>query len=170
MQPEAVAAELLDHVDAGDRVIGRVTRGEIHARGLRHRAVHIVVTNPSGALFVQRRSLLKDCAPGLWDSSAAGHVDAGEDYDTAAARELDEELGLAAIELSYRGQLAASAATGFEFVRYYTACTSRVPLPDPAEIMDSGWFSPTELGNWQRHQPEAFTATFRHIFSTLYPH
>ena len=34
----------------------------------------------------------KDSSPGLWDSSASGHLDCGEDYDACAVRELREEL------------------------------------------------------------------------------
>ena len=38
-------------------------------------------------MFVQQRSQRKDRQPGLWDSSASGHVERGEDYDAAAVRE-----------------------------------------------------------------------------------
>jgi hypothetical protein len=37
------AAELLDIVDEADRVVGRATRGEAYAHGLRHRCVFILV-------------------------------------------------------------------------------------------------------------------------------
>ena len=45
--------ELFDVVDAGDRVIGRATRRQVHARQLRHRAVHVLVFDMMGRLFVQ---------------------------------------------------------------------------------------------------------------------
>lgn len=45
-------------------------------------------------LLLQKRSILKDAFPGAWDISSAGHVDAGEKCDDAAARELTEELGV----------------------------------------------------------------------------
>ena len=62
--------------------------GEVHGNNLRHRAVHILVFNNLGELFLQKRSRWKDRHPRRWDSSAAGHVDAGEEYDVAANREL----------------------------------------------------------------------------------
>ena len=74
--------ELLDVVDDNDEVIAIKTRGEIHARGLMHRSVHILVFNSRGEVFLQKRSLSKDEQPGKWDSSAAGHVDSGE-FDLA---------------------------------------------------------------------------------------
>ena len=78
--------ELFDVVDAQDRVTGKLPRREVHARGLRHRAVHMLVVNGAGRVFLHKRSMAKDLFPGVWDSSAAGHVGAGEDYDGTAAR------------------------------------------------------------------------------------
>lgn len=86
--------EIFDVVNAQDEVVGQATRVEVHAQGLIHRAVHVLVFNARGAVFLQKRSMTKDKSPGLWDSSASGHVDSGEDYDRCAARELQEELGL----------------------------------------------------------------------------
>ena len=54
--------ELFDVVDAADRVIGRAARRQVHARRLRHRAVHIFVFDPRGWLFVQKRAA-KDAKP-----------------------------------------------------------------------------------------------------------
>src|SRR5204863_9957868 len=83
-------------VDENDRPAGDATRSEVHGNNLRHRAVHLFIFNRQGELFLQKRSAWKDRHPLLWDSSAAGHVDAGENYDETAARELEEELGVVA--------------------------------------------------------------------------
>ena len=88
--------ELLSVVDENDCIIDTCPRHIIHATGLRHRAVHILVFNEQGQLFLQKRSMKKDLNGGLWDTSAAGHVDAGEDYDVSAVREIEEELGISA--------------------------------------------------------------------------
>src|SRR5260221_2408518 len=85
--------ELFDVVDLDDRVTGRAPRSAVHAGKLLHRAVHVLIHDTNGHLFLQKRSLSKDTFPGCWDSSCSGHVDAGEDYVTAARRELGEELG-----------------------------------------------------------------------------
>jgi len=111
----SVSHELLDVVDENDNVVAVKTRGEIHARGLMHRAVHILLFNSSGELFLQKRSLAKDEQPGKWDSSAAGHVDSGEDYADCARREIGEELGIGHVEAgpltrsSYHAGRAADA-------------------------------------------------------------
>ena len=87
-------AELVDVVDADDRVIEVVTRAAMRASGLRHRAVYLIVQSTSGALLVHQRSFDKDIAPGWWDIAVGGVVSAGETYDAAGRRELAEEIGV----------------------------------------------------------------------------
>ena len=99
--------ELFDLVDREDRVIGVVRRGEAHGNpALLHRSVQALVFNAAGELLLQRRSPAKDLFPGYWCASASGHVDRGEEYAAAAARELHEELGvtLDASDLMYLGK------------------------------------------------------------------
>lgn len=158
-------ADLLDVVDAEDRVIGVASRADVHALSLRHRSVHILVHDGRGRFYVQRRSEFKDCQPGLWDTSAAGHVDHGEDYHVAAPRELAEELGLHGLVLTPVASLPASADTGFEFVRVYAACANAEPQPDPGEIAEARWCDRDELARWIAREPERFTASFRCIFA-----
>src|SRR5690242_14497711 len=86
--------EIFDVVNEMDEVIGRRPRSEVHRLGLMHRAIHVLVFNQAGQLFLQKRSMLKDRQPGVWDSSSSGHVDSGEEYDACAIRELREEIGL----------------------------------------------------------------------------
>ena len=141
-----VADELLDVVDAGDRVIGVASRGEIHARGLKHRSAHILVFNARGEVFLQKRSVHKDEQPGLWDSSAAGHVDSGEDYAACARRELDEELGIddgAPLEVLFK--LPASAALGNEHCQVFRVVHDGELRLDPGEIDGGEWLLPAAL-------------------------
>ncbi len=86
--------EILDVVDSEDLIIGKASRVQVHNNGLMHRSVHVLVFNSTGSLFLQKRSMIKGESPGLWDSSAAGHVESGEDYLNCAKRELEEELSL----------------------------------------------------------------------------
>src|SRR5436190_10290934 len=112
--------EIFDVVNEHDQVIGRRSRSEVHQLGLMHRAVHVLVFNFAGQLFLQKRSLSKDRQPGLWDSSSSGHVDSGEDYDACAIRELREEIGLKLETPPQRlFKLAASAETDQEHVWVY---------------------------------------------------
>jgi len=86
---------MLDVVDLNDVVVGSKTRGEVHRLQLPHRSVHVLVFNPDKDLLLQKRSMLKDECAGMWDSSCAGHVEAGQSYAETVAREFEEELGVA---------------------------------------------------------------------------
>jgi len=87
--------EAFDTVDENDRVIGQATRSECNTNpDLIHRAVFILIYDDQGRILWQKRSMTKDTCPGQWVTSASGHVDAGEDYSTAAHREVREELGI----------------------------------------------------------------------------
>ena len=88
--------ERVDIVDDDDRVIATVSRAEMRARNLQHRAVSIAVLGSDGRLLVHRRAATKDVWAGMWDLAAGGVVAAGESYEKAAKRELAEELGITA--------------------------------------------------------------------------
>lgn len=94
--------ELVEVVDERDRVVRVVTRREMRAKRLRHRAVFIAVVHPSGRLLVHQRSPHKDLWPGWWDIAVGGVVAAGEPYELAAVRELAEEVGLDIVRAGLR--------------------------------------------------------------------
>ncbi|MFH2125498.1 MAG: NUDIX domain-containing protein [Pseudomonadota bacterium] len=94
MSPAQDPGELLPVVDDQDRQVGLASRSQVHGQGLLHRAVHVLLFDLDDNLWLQRRSQAKDTYPGMWTSSASGHLDPGEDYYAAAQRELREELGL----------------------------------------------------------------------------
>ncbi len=154
--------EVFDVVDMADEVTGQATRGEVHAQGLIHRAVHLFVFNPAGELFLQKRSQLKDIHPGVWDSSAAGHLDSGEDYGAAAERELEEELGLTGVELTGIGKLPPSESTGQEHVQLYRASVGKkVKLRYPCSEVETGAFFPIAvISDWVEKRPQDFAGGF----------
>jgi 8-oxo-dGTP pyrophosphatase MutT (NUDIX family) len=88
------AEEILDVVDEHDRVVGRLPRGEVYARGLRHRCVFVLARDAEDRVFVHRRTATKLVFPSLYDMFVGGVVGAGESYDDAALREAEEELGV----------------------------------------------------------------------------
>ena len=138
--------ELLDVVDEIDVVIDRRTRGEIHRLGLTHRAVHVLVFNSDGHLFIQKRSMSKDESPGKWDCSAAGHVDSGEQYHECAVRELNEELGFAPTnELNPLFKLKAAEDTGMEHCWVYQTTYDGPMVLQEEEIDEGQWLTPDAL-------------------------
>ncbi len=160
--------ELLDVVNERDEVTGRQSRRRVHQQGLRHRAVHVLVFNASGHLFLQKRSATKDTFPGAWDSSASGHVDAGESYEACALREIREELGVTLdAPLAALFKLAACPDTGHEFVWVYRG-QSEGPFRLPPEEIECGdWFSPVRVTRWLADKPSEFAPAFRLIWDRL---
>lgn len=156
-----MAEEIFDVVDENDRPVGRAPRREVHARGLRHRAVHVLVFDAAGRVLLQRRSATKDTFPNTWGASASGHVDAGEDYDACAVRELREEVGLVpAAPLQRVLRLTPCVETGNEFVWVYLGRSEGAVLAAPSEVSATGWFSVAEVDAWCRERPAELTPSF----------
>jgi 16S rRNA (adenine1518-N6/adenine1519-N6)-dimethyltransferase len=158
-QAQDVHGEIFDVVDESDRVIGQASRHEVHRRKLLHRAVHIFVFNEIGDLFLQRRSKWKDTHPLRWDSSAAGHVNAGQTYDDTAPREVEEELGVS-VEAESHWVLPPGANTGWEHVRLYRARHDGPFHLNPAELDGGGFFTPAQIDRWTAARPEDFAPGF----------
>lgn len=147
--------ELFDVVDEQDRVTGQLARREVHRQKLRHRAVHLLVMNRAGKVFLHQRSMTKDLFPGFWDSSAAGHVGAGEDYDGTALRELAEELGCRPARLPQRlFKIEAREETGQEFVWVYRVESEGPFVLQPEEIERGDWFTVAEIDRWLAERPQ----------------
>jgi isopentenyldiphosphate isomerase len=74
-----------------------------HLTGMPHCTAHVGLVTPGGFVVLQRRSVHKAQFPDAWDMAVTGHVSLPADepprpitYAEAAARELEEEMGLAA--------------------------------------------------------------------------
>ncbi|MFJ8648080.1 NUDIX domain-containing protein [Streptomyces sp. NPDC093546] len=91
------ADEILDVVDENDVVVGQAPRGEVYARGLRHRCAFVLVRDAEDRIFVHRRTPTKLVFPSMYDMFVGGVVGAGESYDEAALREAEEELGVSGL-------------------------------------------------------------------------
>lgn len=165
-----VEDELLDVVDENDRVVRAEKRGIIHAQRLPHRAVHVLIFNTAGQVFLQRRAPTKDTFPDRWDSSCSGHVDTGEDYLESALRELGEELGIQGakpdfVELLFK--LECCQQTGQEFVHVYRARYEGPFVLHPTEISRGDFFAPETVTSLIAAEPEEFAPAFAFLWHKL---
>jgi 16S rRNA (adenine1518-N6/adenine1519-N6)-dimethyltransferase len=152
-------------VDKNDRILRYASRSEVHGNNLRHRAVHILIFNQAGDVYLQQRSRWKDRHPLKWDSSAAGHVAAGESYDDTARRELKEELGVL-VALQKIAKLPASQKTDQEFVWLYRGFASGDVVPDRSEIEKGAFMPPTVIDGWTSARPKDFAPGFLECWKT----
>jgi isopentenyl-diphosphate delta-isomerase type 1 len=160
--------EIFDVVNERDEVTGQLARPEVHRLGLKHRAVHVLIFNRQGKLFLQKRSAKKDNFPGAWDSSAAGHLDSGETYDACAVRELEEELGVRLLKCPERIlRIEACEETGQEFVWVYRLRHDGPFLLNEDEIEMGDWYTPEEITCWIAQKPEEFAPSLLCIWREL---
>jgi isopentenyl-diphosphate delta-isomerase type 1 len=160
-----MSEEWFDVVNDRDEVVSRALRREVHARGLWHRAIHVLVFNAAGQLFLQKRSMAKDMSPGLWDSSCSGHLDAGEGYDAAAVRELAEEIGIRVAATPERWlRLESCAETGWEFVWVYRLQHEGPFVLHPEEIERGEWVAPAELTRRIATRPQDYCPPLKYFW------
>ena len=90
--------ELLDIVDENGIPTGKTIERKIaHSEGIRHRTAHVWIirkTDNGAEVLLQKRAMGKDSFPGRYDTSSAGHIQAGDEPEESAIREMKEELGI----------------------------------------------------------------------------
>ena len=148
-----LGAELVEVVDEDGTVLEIVTRAEMRARHLRHRTVAIVVVDPAGAqVLVHRRADWKDVWPSRWDIAFGGVVGVGEDWLTAAHRELAEEAGIAAA-LAPIGRGSYDDGEVTEVAELFLA-RSDGPFSFPdGEVAEIAWIAVADLDRWLAERP-----------------
>ncbi|HEX7095009.1 MAG TPA: NUDIX domain-containing protein [Acidimicrobiales bacterium] len=144
---DRVAGELVEVVDPDGSVERLVTRGEMRAGNLRHRATYVVVRDREGRVLVHQRAPWKDIWPSRWDVAFGGVCAPGESWVDAAARELAEEAGLddPLVDLGpVRFENALTRVVGRVFS---TVATTAPTFPD-GEVVDHRWVPVDRLGAW----------------------
>lgn len=159
--------EVFDVVDEDDVVVRQERRAVVHEEGLLHRAVHVLVFNKKKEVLLQKRSMLKDNHPGVWDSSAAGHLDAGEGYEACAVRELEEELGIGDAEVQDFAKVEPSERTGWEFIGLFLARYDGALRFPCSEVEAVGWFTMEQVDAWVAARPQDFATGFLECWGEL---
>jgi isopentenyldiphosphate isomerase len=133
-----------------------------------------MVEDEQGRVLLQKRTANMDLYPNCWDHSAAGHVDEGDTYDSAAQRELEEELGLHDMTLEaiavyhtngeYRGRILN------RFNKLYRV---RVPADvqvtiEPEEVSEVRWFSVGDIRTLITEHPEQVTDGLAYVMQEYY--
>ncbi len=162
----------ITYVDENDKVIGEGTKEEAWEKGIIHRIARIFLFNSKGELLIQKRADHLTSVPGLWDSSAAGHVDNGEEYQQAAERELSEEVGIADIPLIERDKFFTDEKDESDKIKkrfnmIYSATYDGDIKQNAEEVSEIRWIEPKVLAQWMEKNPADFTAGFRMNFKYL---
>ncbi len=162
-------------VDKKNNPVGQATKQEAWRNGLIHRIVRISILDETGRLLVQKRSNKKELFPGRWDNSAAGHVDAGETYEQAALRELEEELGLTGLPLVKMGDYYVDVTDDWRmmkrFTRSYKILVSE-PLPifnlPKDEVVATEWMDIKNVKELVGKQPDLVTDGLEQVVNRFF--
>jgi isopentenyl-diphosphate delta-isomerase len=150
-------------VDDKDNVIGSASITEARSKGIRHRISRVIVKDSEGRILLQKRADHMQTYPGRWDTSAAGHVDMGEDYMQAAKREMLEEVGLKASTLRevdyYKSEDKYEEMDIRRFNKTFeTAVKPGTRFrPNPDEVSAVEWFSAEQLKDVLQTNPHSLT-------------
>ena len=89
-----MADHYVDIVDKKDNVIGKELKSKKKDLGFISRVVAIMIRDSNGKFLVCKRGSHKKIDAEKYDLAAFGNVISGEDYQSAAERELKEELNI----------------------------------------------------------------------------
>lgn len=163
--------EMMDYVDDDDQVVGQASKKEVYARALTHRIAHIWIFNDAGEVALQKRSASCNYCPLHWSMSAAGHVDAGESYETAALRELQEEMGVE-LPIMFVTKTSFVDPRGIKkFIGVYAARSNGPFTLSPDEVDQVQWFSRVETERLLQDEPchPQLTFVLQHFGDQLWP-
>ncbi|MFH8939068.1 NUDIX domain-containing protein [Streptomyces griseosporeus] len=154
--------ELVERVDAEDRVLGVVGRREAVRAGWLHRVGVVVCRDGQGRFLVHRRAEQLSRFPGHHELGVGGAAGVGESYEQAAARELSEELGARAT-VSLRFTFLNRSGLSPHWLGVCDAVLPEIVAPDPAEVAWHGWLTEPELRGALRQW--TFTPDSQEIFA-----
>lgn len=152
----------IDCVDDHDHPVGTIPRGEVLRVGANFRTVHVFVFH-DGLLLLQQLSPKRERHPERWGSSVAAYLHAGESYEQAAERRLDEELGIHG-DLHRVGKTRMHDERSLKFVELYTLANGPAEIREPGHIEELRYWAQDELEAAINESPNSFTPTFLHVF------
>ena len=165
--------EIFDVTDDNGFPVGRtVTRSEAHDKGISHRTAHTWIVRKAGGSYevlLQKRSANKESFPSMYDTSSAGHIQAGDDPLESAQRELFEELGIKAYEgdftfagkfhikyeMEFHGKMFRDNEVAFVYVYEKPVDETKLVL-QTEEVEEVKWFNIDEVLEGCKHRDGTF--------------
>lgn len=152
-------------VDADDVEIGTAGKLDAHKRGLKHRAISVLIRNSGGELLLQQRHPGKYHSGLLWANACCSHPFPGESPVDAAQRRLKEEMGFSCalsplFKFDYRAPVSDELIEN-ELVHAFGGTHDGRIAPDPIEVSQWKWIRFDDLAADLRAQPENYAVWFR---------
>lgn len=152
---------LIDLVDLSDQVVGVGRRRQVFQTAANFRVAHVFVFDSTGQLLLQRiASGLRH--EGAWGSSAAGYLKAGESYQDAAVRKLQEELRVS-VPIAVVGKTMMVDQGSQKFISLFVANSDGPFSPNPADISQLQFLSLQQITLERVTGARPFTETFLYL-------
>lgn len=176
------AADEVIVVNANDIAIGTAPKLDAHRRGLRHRAVSVIIGDGHGRLLLHRRSAEKYHSAGLWTNTCCSHPRPGESASDTATRRLAEEMGInCPLAFLFSMYYRANVSNGLienEIVHVFGGQFNGNPNPNSFEVWEWCWKPSAEIARDVDERPEIYSVWFRKfrrdfwsiIISSLFAH
>ncbi|MFF6984634.1 isopentenyl-diphosphate Delta-isomerase [Streptomyces sp. NPDC008343] len=170
----STSAIMLELVDEEGNTVGTADKLSAHqAPGKLHRAFSVFLFDNHGRLLIQRRALGKYHSPGVWSNTCCGHPYPGEAPFTAATRRTHEELGTSPHMLRQAGTVRYNHPDPYsglveqEFNHLFVGIVRDTPRPDPEEVCETAFVSPSQLKECRSRAP--FSAWFGTVLEAARP-
>jgi isopentenyl-diphosphate delta-isomerase type 1 len=155
--------DLIALVDINDRITGYETKGEVHRRGLLHRAFSVFIVR-NGKMLIQRRNPDKYHSGGLWSNTCCSHQRKGEELQESVHRRMIEEMGIDCeltelFSFVYRTQFRTDL-TEYEYDHVFAGSYEGEVSVNPEEASEIRWIPLEELGEALEKTPEKFSSWF----------
>ena len=136
--------EVVDRVDAQDRVLGPVSRTDAVREDWLHRIAVVVCHDRQGRILIHRRAEQVPRFPGHYEVAVGGALAAGESYEQAATRELGEELGVSAA-VRFRFKFLNRSGLSPHWLGVCDAVVPRAVVLNSNEVAWHGWLRESDL-------------------------
>ena len=155
--------DLIALVDINDRITGYETKGEVHRRGLLHRAFSVFIVR-NGKMLIQRRNPDKYHSGGLWSNTCCSHQRKGEELQESVHRRMIEEMGIDCgleelFSFVYRTQFRPDLIE-YEYDHVFAGTYDGEVRVNPEEASEIKWIPLEELGEALVKTPEKFSSWF----------
>lgn len=155
---------LISVIDENGKVIEKFDSDIVHQKGLLHRAIHILVVDDLGRIFVRRRSKNKKLYPGIYSSSVGAHVLAEDSEDMTAKNNLEKFLGLS-LPLLKIGNAQVDDNIENELITVYLCKSNIIPSLNLQESEKGSFLQLSEIWKLiQRHETTPHLATAIEIY------
>lgn len=162
--------EFFDVVNEKDEVIGRITENNQNTvKPSQLRFINIIIINEDNKIIVPKRSSNRKIFPNCYDFSVGGHVNSGENYDEAAYRELEEELGIKNVKLQEVAYFSPYTSDSNTFQKVYILKYNKeISNYDTDGIQKIYYLSSKKIKMLMDEEPKLFKSDYSVVMNYLF--